>query len=1171
MKKPVWLGEKKPRFARWLRSGMAFLGLAGAGLFAAASAPMDDSLPLRMPAVGDYQLRLISSNLLELALITTKQPDPAPVTQWNFVDANGNLMPPRPSQFTVTANGQPVAVQAVGFKRRVLYAPVGTYDLRIANYLYLRLTSPMAAGSALQVRNPDATLWGANVLFTLTVDPLRYSPAVHVNQAGYGPAFPKKAIVGYFPGSFGELAVPNAAGFQLVSTATSNTVFSGSLARRPDVGFTYSPTPYQQVYEADFSSFQTPGQYKLVVPGLGASLPFLIDEGVAAALARAYELGIYHQRCGARNALPFTRFVHEACHTNLAQVPDATANFAFANFILNQESVVAANNPLETAPRMTNVAASLYPFVRTGPVEVSGGHHDAGDYSKYTINSALLIHYLTFAADAFPGVGRLDNLGIPESGDGISDLLQEAKWEADFLVKMQDTDGGFYFNLYPRNRQYEVDVLPDHGDPQIVLPKNTAATAAAVGALAEIGSSPTFKAIYPAVAANYLAQAVKGWMFLTNAFNRFGRNGSCQSMSTLGNDFMHNDELAWAAAALYAATGNSVYDNDLRTYTPNPNDPNLRKWGWWSLFLGYGCAYRDYAFAARTGRLQASQLNAAYLARCEAEIRTAATNVFQWSADNAYGASFTGPSKPLLLAGFYFSSEQAFDAVVAHQLNPQADCSPANPLACLSTNLEVVLRNLNYELGCNPVNITFVTGLGSKRQRDIVHQYAQNDDRVLPPSGIPLGNIQQGFGNLAIYQATLGSLSYPSDSATVAPYPIYDRWGDSWNVLTEFVVSQQSGRAVATAAWLMAMTSLSNQVWKSADARITGLPAVIPMGQSVTGNLVVSGLNLSQPMIVWEALGQEPRLGGTSFSFTPGNLGDHWVEVEAQWPDGRRVFAATNFFVTPGANPPPLATNADMVALYRLSTDFSDAIRRQPGIVPNGNAALDPIGLHVEGTNDYVSVYLPNRDIYSTNTQAISVEARVFINHWRTTLGQAWPLELVQTLNTELALYQDTYAPAPGFYGGPNLLLSAAVLTNVLTPGQWHLLNLAITKNGYVVTVDGNQIFTNTSGDLANWAGSGQVYLRAGDFNGWIQNLVVRNVRAPSISGATALANGAFQLSFSGSAGISYTIWAATNLVSPIYWSALGSPTQTLVPGTFQFTDGATSNNPMRYYRIRIP
>ncbi|MDB6110084.1 MAG: hypothetical protein JWR69_1834, partial [Pedosphaera sp.] len=102
----------------------------------AADLPLDDTLPLRMPAIGDHQLRLLSPTLFELLLITTKQPDPATVTQWNFVDASGNSTLPAPAQFLVTTNGQSVAVQSVGFKRRVLYAPLTQRDLRIGNYLY---------------------------------------------------------------------------------------------------------------------------------------------------------------------------------------------------------------------------------------------------------------------------------------------------------------------------------------------------------------------------------------------------------------------------------------------------------------------------------------------------------------------------------------------------------------------------------------------------------------------------------------------------------------------------------------------------------------------------------------------------------------------------------------------------------------------------------------------------------------------------------------------------------------------------------------------------------------------------------------------------------------------------------------------------------------------------
>ncbi len=218
-----------------------------------------------------------------------------------------------------------------------------------------------------------------------------------------------------------------------------------------------------------------------------------------------------------------------------------------------------ASNPRHTAPQLKDEASQLYPFVNTGTVDVCGGHHDAGDYSKYAIDSALLINALVFAADAFPGAGALDNLGIPESGDGKSDLLQEAKVEADFLAKMQDADGGFYFLVYPRNRSYESDVMPDHGDPQVVWPKNTSATASAVAALAQISSSPLFKQQFPDEAAAYWQKAQLGWQFLTNAIATNGKDGSYQKLTHYGDAFMHDDELAWAACEMFVATGDPSY------------------------------------------------------------------------------------------------------------------------------------------------------------------------------------------------------------------------------------------------------------------------------------------------------------------------------------------------------------------------------------------------------------------------------------------------------------------------------------------------------------------------------------------------------------------------------------------------------------------------------------
>jgi hypothetical protein len=857
---------------------LLFLLLAGwSACGFADNLALSDDQPLRMPPVGSYQLRVLSPALLELTLVTTKDPDPASVKQWDFVDPNGQPRLPAPGDFIVSVDGRTIAVRAVGFRRRVLYAPFRRRDLRIGNYLYLELASTIADNQTVVVNNTGGGLWPPSVRFIAKADPLRWSPVLHVNQTGYLPAYPKEAMVGYYLGNLGEMDVARAVApvFHLLDTQSGKDVFQAPLTERPDRGF---PFPcYQQVLEADFSKFKTPGEYRLFLPGLGTSFPFRIDDAVAAAFARTYALGIYHQRCGEANAMPFTRFTHGPCHTAPADVPDMS--FTQVNDVLAKLSADYRDNPRHTAPQLRDVSAALYPFINTGPLDVSGGHHDAGDYSKYTINSASFIHQLIFAADVFPGVVDLDNLGLPESGDGKSDILEEAKKEADFLAKMQDADGGFYFLVYPRDREYENNVTPDHGDPQVVFPKTTAVTAAATAALAQCASSPAFRRQFPRAAALYLTKAKKGWDFLERAIAKYGKDGAYQKITHYGDEFMHDDELAWAACELFLATGQENYHKNLLQWL-DPSDPATRKWGWWRLYDAYGCAIRSYAFAAKAGKIKRDQQNLPLLEACEAEIAADGSDQLRRAQNSAYGTSFPEETKRAESAGWYFSGDAAFDLAVACQLDYPVMNDPRPQM------IAALIGNLNYEEGCNPVNITYLTGLGWRRQREIVDQYAQNSRQILPPTGIPLGNIQAGFGWLDLYQKELEELSFPGDGSGGQPYPFYDRWGDSFNLSQEFVTVNQA-RSLGCLAWLMAQTSLKNQPWKSARA------AIIRAADSrYAFALSAPGLDLSQARIVWEAQGQDPAYGKT-FVLTQGP-GRRWIEAEAQLPDGRRVFALTS-------------------------------------------------------------------------------------------------------------------------------------------------------------------------------------------------------------------------------------------------------------------------------------
>jgi hypothetical protein len=164
---------------------------------------------------------------------------------------------------------------------------------------------------------------------------------------------------------------------------------------------------------------------------------------------------------------------------------------------------------------------------------------------------------------------------------------------------------------------------------------------------------------------------------------------------------------------------------------------------------------------------------------------------------------------------------------------------------------------------------------------------------VLPPSGIPLGNIQSGFGSLELYGKELDMLSFPADGDETAPYPIYDRWGDSFNLSQEFVIPNQA-RALAYLSWMMGRSPLRKQQWKAVAGQISGIPDRARTGQNIGVTLSAPDVDLSRARIVWEARDQEPVLAKT-FLFAPVNGGAQWLEAEAQLPDGRRIFAVTNF------------------------------------------------------------------------------------------------------------------------------------------------------------------------------------------------------------------------------------------------------------------------------------
>jgi len=126
-----------------------------AATIALAADPLGFSLAVPQP--GDYALHILTPNLLELTRINAKQPDPAHVDSWDWVN-QGSFGPLNTASVKVVINGQTNNVTAVGFKRRPIYAPLFQWDLRVGNQVYLQFNGHISDGATVRVVN-NGTLW----------------------------------------------------------------------------------------------------------------------------------------------------------------------------------------------------------------------------------------------------------------------------------------------------------------------------------------------------------------------------------------------------------------------------------------------------------------------------------------------------------------------------------------------------------------------------------------------------------------------------------------------------------------------------------------------------------------------------------------------------------------------------------------------------------------------------------------------------------------------------------------------------------------------------------------------------------------------------------------------------------------------------------------------------
>ena len=161
------------------------------------------------------------------------------------------------------------------------------------------------------------------------------------------------------------------------------------------------------VWELDFSSFTEPGIYYIYLPAYKVrSYDFEINEKVYDAIGLAAMKSYYYQRCNTPKEEKYAGIWNDAsCHDTDFKCP-----------------------PFKDAPDC-------------GILDLHGGWHDAGDYQKTLW--WIAVEPLLWAYELHPERWTDNHLNIPESGNGIPDILDEISWELDFFMRMQRPDGHF--------------------------------------------------------------------------------------------------------------------------------------------------------------------------------------------------------------------------------------------------------------------------------------------------------------------------------------------------------------------------------------------------------------------------------------------------------------------------------------------------------------------------------------------------------------------------------------------------------------------------------------------------------------------------------------------------------------------------------------------------------
>ena len=566
------------------------------------------------------------------------------------------------------------------------------YDWAYEHTLFLKLPQSMAVGKIYTIQIP-ASLNSDIASKTVVFDVFNSrSEAVKVNIVGYSTANSiKSADVYMWMGDGGARDYSSFIGkkIYLYNVATKESKQTGTLSlwktAEGEVRQRHQMI-MSDVWKADFTGFYSAGTYRLVVEDIGCSDDFVISDNIYFEPFKVSIQGFYYMRIGEDNL-------------NITPVPRRPLYIpgkSPENCVVYKTTIHPYHPDWPARgdfwDNTTRWADFRKPGNPTNP-NVYGGHSDAFDWDRH-LGHVSIIYDMLLPYYVSKGALADDNLNIGESGNGIPDIIDEARNEVDFWLRLRD-EGGYSHGVNNPNRE---NVFYQAGTTAVAAWANAFNTAMLADCFRLSGHKDLM--------AQYRDSAMIAYDYACALPEQMlDKKQGIGDMIMTGKDFRIS-----AAAFLYNLTGNTRYEDDLNTFS-NCKSPNAdicipTAFNEVYAYAGYLLTNQKVNYPTLYDNMKSSMINEAK----SKEANYSSVRPSRRSTDNE--------------TGWYITTISTQRTIIAHAISENAS-------ADRKLFEDALILEADFSLGRNPLNMihmtTATTGLAHKRSFENAYTSGWND------------------------------------------------------------------------------------------------------------------------------------------------------------------------------------------------------------------------------------------------------------------------------------------------------------------------------------------------------------------------------------------------------------------------------------------------------------